>query len=245
MEKVTALKTSVLSVLCSFKRIVWRNDNLVHKQRHLIVGQFRASRGTWFAVNLGSLRIILPTWDLTGKWGGRGTRLELPRPMRQQNTRPSFSHMRGGAGHETRKAVPDGRFWYHLLQTVYYEGWSVSKQGVWSGGGSFQNRGYNSSWEDIQFKIGDIHLKREYNLSGEGVHFMSRGGTLHVERGYYSCREGALFTSRGGALRRFLSCLNTLYSGKIKLSIRNFTIKPCFYNTNIIRNGLTNCSKFN
>ena len=33
----------------------------------------------------------------------------------------------------------------------------------------FQNRGYNSSWEDIRLKSG-------YNLSGEGVHFMSRGG---------------------------------------------------------------------
>ena len=33
-------------------------------------------------------------------------------------------------------------------------------------------------------KIGDIHLKTGYNLSGEGVHS--------------SCREGVLFKSRGG-----------------------------------------------
>ena len=31
--------------------ILWRNDNLAHRQWHLTVGQFGASRGIWFAVN--------------------------------------------------------------------------------------------------------------------------------------------------------------------------------------------------
>ena len=63
-----------------------------------------------------------------------------------------------------------------------------------SGGGSFQNRGYNSSLEGT-------HLKRGCNLSGEGVLFTSRGGTIHAERGYYSHREGEYSSRReGGAL---------------------------------------------
>ena len=36
---------------------------MAQRQRHLIVGQFRASRGTWFAENFGSLRIFLPISD--------------------------------------------------------------------------------------------------------------------------------------------------------------------------------------
>ena len=36
---------------------------MAQRQRHLIVGQSRASRGTWFAENFGSLRIFLPISD--------------------------------------------------------------------------------------------------------------------------------------------------------------------------------------
>ena len=51
LGKVRVLKTSALNVLCSLERMLWRNDNLAYRQWNLIVAQFRASRGTWFAVN--------------------------------------------------------------------------------------------------------------------------------------------------------------------------------------------------